>query len=369
MLKAVFVFIVAVHGLIHLMGFAKAYKLAELSQLTQDIPRSSGILWLLAAVLFFISLGLMLMKVQMWWLFGAAAVLLSQLLIVMSWRDAKYGTLPNIIILIPVIIAFVNILPSSFANTYRSEVKKRLTPAAVVSLVTEQDLQRLPVPVQRYLRYVGAVGKPRVTNFRAVSQGTMKRSIKSDWIDITAHQYDFFDNRARLFFIESSLYGVPFDGLHMYVGNEATMRIRVASLFPIVHAQGEKMTRAETVTLFNDMCLLAPAALIDTSIQWETVDSLKVRARFTNRGNTIGAELVFNEKGEMTDFISNDRYLSADGKTYESYPWSTPVKDYRDFGGMKVAAYGEAIWHMPEGEYSYAKFDVKEIEYNCSEFR
>ena len=56
MLKAVFVFIVAVHGLIHLMVFAKAYKLAELSQLTQDIPRSSGILWLLAAVLFFISL-------------------------------------------------------------------------------------------------------------------------------------------------------------------------------------------------------------------------------------------------------------------------------------------------------------------------
>ena len=369
MLKAVFVFIVAVHGLIHLMGFAKAYKLAELSQLTQDIPRSSGILWLLAAVLFFISLGLMLMKVQMWWLFGAAAVLLSQLLIVMSWRDAKYGTLPNIIILIPVIIAFVNILPSSFANTYRSEVKKRLTPAAVVSLVTEQDILRLPAPVQRYLRYVGAVGKPRVTNFRAVSQGMMKRSIKSDWIGITAHQYDFFDNRARLFFIESSLYGVPFDGLHMYVGNEATMRIRVASLFPIVHAQGEKMTRAETVTLFNDMCLMAPATLIDTSIQWETVDSLKARARFTNRGNAIAAELVFNEKGEMTDFISNDRYLSADGKTYESYPWSTPVKDYRDFGGMKVAAYGEAIWHMPEGEYSYAKFDVKEIEYNCSEFR
>ena len=369
MLKAVFVFIVAVHGLIHLMGFAKAYKLAELSQLTQDIPRSSGILWLLAAVLFFISLGLMLMKVQMWWLFGGAAALLSQLLIVMSWRDAKYGTLPNVIILIPVIIAFVNFLPSSFANTYRSEVKRRLTPAAVVSLVTEQDILRLPAPVQRYLRYVGAVGKPRVNNFRALSQGAMKRSMKSDWIGITAQQYDFFGDRARLFLIESSLYGVPFDGLHMYVGNNATMRIKVASLFPIVHAQGEKMTRTETVTLFNDMCLLAPATLIDSSIQWDTVDSLRVKARFTNMGNTIAAELFFNEKDEMTDFISNDRSLSSDGKSYESYPWSTPVKDYRDFGGMKIASSGEAIWHMPEGEYSYAKFDVKEIEYNCSEFK
>jgi len=61
--------------------------------------------------------------------------------------------------------------------------------------------------------------------------------------------------------------------------------------------------------------------------------------------------------------------LSSDGKSYKNYRWSTPCKDYKNFSGRKVASYGEAIWHMPEGEYSYGKFNICEVEYNCSEYK
>lgn len=360
---------VIIHGLIHLMGFVKAFKLAGMNQQTLDISKSVGLLWLVTAMLFLAGASLFLMKKDVWWMVCAPALILSQILILMSWRDAQFGTLPNFIVLIPVIAALMNSLPSSFVNTYRTEVDKRLTMLSDVPVVTEPDIQHLPRPVQSYLQYVGAVGKPRVQNFRAVFRGTMKRSMTGNWIDISSRQYDFFHDPARLFYIESAIYGIPFDGLHMYIGDSATMQIKVASLVPLVHARGEKMNRAETVTLFNDMCLLAPATLIDTAIHWEAIDSLKVRATFTNKGNTITAVLSFNEKGEMTDFISNDRYLSADGMTYASYPWSTPVGNYTDYNGRKVAAYGEAIWHMPEGEYTYARFDLDAIEYNCTEFK
>ena len=125
------------------------------------------------------------------------------------------------------------------------------------------------------------------------------------------------------------------------------------------------MDRGETVTLFNDLCLIAPAALIDRQrIQWEIAGPLAARAKFTHRGNTISALLFFNQAGELTDFISNDRFLSADGKTFKSYPWSTPVRNYIDFGGRRVVAYAEAVWHTPEGEFSYGKFNLAEIEYN-----
>ena len=43
--------IVVVHGLIHLMGFAKAFGLAALPALTQPISRSMGVVWLSAALL------------------------------------------------------------------------------------------------------------------------------------------------------------------------------------------------------------------------------------------------------------------------------------------------------------------------------
>ena len=43
--------LLAVHGLIHFMGFAKAFGYAELPQLTQPVSREMGFLWLAAGLL------------------------------------------------------------------------------------------------------------------------------------------------------------------------------------------------------------------------------------------------------------------------------------------------------------------------------
>jgi hypothetical protein len=97
--------------------------------------------------------------------------------------------------------------------------------------------------------------------------------------------------------------------------------------------------------LFNDMCFLAPGALIDENIEWEAIDSTTAKATFTNQGNTIKATLYFNDKGELVNFSSEDRAESADGKTFTHYRWTTPLSNYRNFDGRKLASYGEAIWH------------------------
>jgi hypothetical protein len=147
------------------------------------------------------------------------------------------------------------------------------------------------------------------------------------------------------------------------------MQIKVASMFQVVDARGPEMDKGETVTMFNDLCIMAPATLIDKAIQWETLDSLTVKAFFTNQGNTISATLFFDVKGALVNFISLDRYLSDDGRSYLNYPWSTPLKEYKEFGGRRIPTYGEAIWHTPEGEFSYARFELGMVEYNCSEFK
>lgn len=167
--------------------------------------------------------------------------------------------------------------------------------------------------------------------------------------------------------MESTMYGIPIEGLHRYVGSAASMQIKVASLFEIVNAQGPEMNRSETVTLFNDMCFLAPATLIDKNIQWQDIGSATVNATYMNRGNTIKATLFFNEDGELINFSSEDRSESADGKSFTNYKWSTPLSNYRDFKGRKVASHGEAVWHKPDGKYTYAKIDLEQINYNYDE--
>lgn len=91
--------IIAIHGLIHLMGFAKAFGWAELPQLTLPISRAGGVAWLVAAVLVLASAVMYPLGTRRFWMVGALAVLVSQLVIVSAWRDARAGTIANVLLL------------------------------------------------------------------------------------------------------------------------------------------------------------------------------------------------------------------------------------------------------------------------------
>jgi hypothetical protein len=79
--------------------------------------------------------------------------------------------------------------------------------------------------------------------------------------------------------------------------------------------------------------------------------------------------LFFNETGELVNFISDDRFETADGKIYKNYPWSTPIIEYRNFNGIRTAASASTIYHRPDNDFCYGEFILKEIEYNCKELK
>jgi Family of unknown function (DUF6544) len=255
-----------------------------------------------------------------------------------------------------------------FKTIYKREATAGIARLKPVPDLTEKDIAHLPDPVQKYLRYSGTLGKPQVQNLYAVISGRQKLQENRPWLTIHAQQYNFYDQPSRFFYITSRLFGIPFSGLHMYSGSAATFQIRLASLIPVVNAYGEIMTKGETVTLFNDMCALAPATLTDKSIQWETIDPLTVRATFTNQGHTISALLYFNQAGELINFVSDDRYQQVKGNTFANFRWSTPLRDYQEINGHKLASYGEAIWHMPKGEFVYAQYHFAQLAYNVKSF-
>jgi hypothetical protein len=200
---------------------------------------------------------------------------------------------------------------------------------------------------------------------RVVFEGEMREKGK-DYFPFTSEQYNFFDEPTRLFFMKAKINGMLVPGYHRYLQATASMDIKLFGLFSIVKHSGDVMNKAETVTLFNDMCLMAPATLIDKRIQWEIINNNSAKATFTNHGITIIATLYFNDHGQLINFISNDRTAVAD---MSQYPFSTPAKDFRKINDIIVAGYGEAVWHYPEGKFTYGKFYLKEIEYNVSDLK
>ena len=277
----------------------------------------------------------------------------------------KYLLAAFLVLLAPAVVAALARAPWSFRSLYDREVAARLRlPSRPPSPVSEADLEHLPPAVRRYLFFVGAVGRPRVRNFRLRFRGALRNGPGSAWMSMVADQQTFVDPPARFFLVEASMFGVPFTAFHRYAGPDATFRVRVASLRTIVDARGPEMNRSETVTLLNDMCLLAPATLIDRRIVWEELGQREVRATWTNAASTVSAVLTFADSGALLDFVSEDRSRTADGRTFERLPWSTPVGEWRVFDGRKLPARAEAIWGHPDGAFAYGRFEVLEVEYN-----
>ena len=178
---------------------------------------------------------------------GTVAVVASQTVVFTAWDDAKAGTVANLVLVLAVVHGFASQGPTSYRTEYRrrvgsalAELERRPPSAAAIN---EADLARLPDPVASYVRRPGAVGHPHLhvgpSARRPVGPST-RRPVGHD-----AGQ--------------SGLVGA--DGGRIRAGDGPGRRWT-----------GPEMDRAETETLFNDLCLLAPAALVEVCVRWETVD-------------------------------------------------------------------------------------------------
>jgi hypothetical protein len=66
----------------------------------------------------------------------------------------------------------------------------------------------------------------------------------------------------------------------------------------------------------------------------------------------------------LINFESDDRSRSESDGTFTRRRFSTPVRDYRDFGPVRLMSFGEARWRLPDGEFTYGEFTLVDIRYN-----
>ncbi len=363
-MRIAFAILIGIHGLIHLLGPAKAFGWAEVQPLRTPISPFGGALWLVAAILLVGAAIGFALSAQWWGWFGLPGMVLSQVLITQSWSDAKFGTIVNLAIAVPLVLLGLDARPSSFRSRFAHDRDALLArPVRPAPVVTEADLASLPPLMQTYLRRVGAVGRPRVRSMRVLFKAQMRSSATSPWMQSTATQYEFFDPPARLFYMNATRSGVPLDVFHRYIDSAATFQVRIASLFSLVDKSGPVLTRAETVTLMNDILVMAPAAVLDLPFTWKTVGERSLLATFTNVGNTVSAALTFDDDGDLVGFLSNDR-TQEDAKGNCDVPWSTPISGYREVDGIRIGALGDANWVETSGEWTYGKFEIRSIAYN-----
>jgi hypothetical protein len=232
-------------------------------------------------------------------------------------------------------------------------------------VLTDDDLAKLPGPVQRYVRASGAVGRPVPTSMRLEMDAVMHRAPGDRGMRATSIQWNWFGHPARMFLMQSRMFGLPVKALHLYRDAQATFQVRAAGLLTMVDQAGDVISRGETVTVLNDMCAFAPGTLADPRLSWTPVDDRTAAVAFANGPYEVTASLVFNDDDELVDFWSDDRPESVDGGLV-SRRWSTPLSGYLEIGRMRLATQGSAVYARPDGPFTYGAFAVRSVAYDVA---
>jgi len=364
-MKWLLILVLFVHGLIHFLGAAVGFGVAGVPELSETIGPGTGVLWLVAGMVLLTAATMVWVAPRVWWGAGLAGVVLSQVAIFSAWADARFGTIANVVVALFALRAFAAEGPLGLRSEYRRLVRTHISRGLSTPTVTEADLEPLPEAVRRYLRATGSVGRPVARQFRATIRGRIRSTAADSWMPFTAEQHNFLTEPARFFLMDARRGGLPVDVLHTFRSGTARMRVRLLSLLPLVNARGPDLDKAETVTVFNDLCIFAPSALIDPAIRWEPMDDRTVRGHYTVGENTISAVLHFNDRGELVDFVSDDRLFASGGdEGLVPCRWSTPLGEYRDFEDRRAFSRGEGRWHPETGEYSYLELELVDLQVN-----
>ena len=362
------VVVLVAHGAIEATAAAAAFGL-QTGTGVQVSGTGTGVLWAAAGVSALTAAGMAAVGAARWWQAVLVAALVSLVAIATGWPQAAPGTVVVVLLLMAAGYGYAAHGGRSFRAEYRRRCRAALRSAPRdPAVVTAGDLQALPAPVARYLRRCGAVGQPKVHCFRAVIHGRIRRGPDDPWMTFTGEQVNAYGAQPqRFFYLDATMRGLPVDVLHCFDDCTATMRARLASLVRIVDAAGPQMTRAETVTLFNDLCILAPAALVDAPVTWSAVQDRRVCGTFSACSASVSADLVFDDAGDLVDFVTDDRLRAgAAGQAFVAQRWSTPLQHYAALGHRRMATRGRGVWHAPEpeGTFAYLEYNLDAVAYN-----
>ena len=232
-------------------------------------------------------------------------------------------------------------------------------PTDPADAIQEAQLAPLPEPAQRYLRFMGVVGRQQDWSFRVGWSGRFRIKPGQRWMRCEAWQYNLRPSLARIFHIRIRAGGVlPILARDTYVGGRGRMLVRLMDRFTIADGTGEEYDIGELVTYLNDAVSIAPTMLLDPRVTWSPADGDSFDVSLSDHGRTVTARVLVDKNGALRDFITTDRFCSnpqQPGKLMRAR-WRVPVTGWQTIDGRTLPAGGQAVWELPSGPFPYADF-------------
>ena len=229
-------------------------------------------------------------------------------------------------------------------------------------VVTERDIEGLPEPVQRYLKYTQIIGKEKIKTARLKQGGHFRMKENQKWRPIKAEQYFSVDDIEFIWLAKVRF--APLFSIYAkdeFIDGKGNLMAKLLGLIKVVDAKGYEIDQGELLRFLAE-CLWFSSAFLNEYIKWEAIDNSSAKATISYKGTTASAVFHFNEKGEVTK-ITAKRYREVDGK-FALEDWEGQIVEYKTFNGIVIPNKINIIWKLKTGDFCYDKVAIIDIEYN-----
>jgi hypothetical protein len=359
-MKIFLVVLLLLHGVIHLIGYLGAIGVKTSITLPLEISKASGYVWLSVALIFVVTSVLLIASVSFWPWLTILGIIISQVLIIMQWKEAKAGTFINVILLITAVISIAG-------HQWQNKIKKEVVSLSNAqtqqgTVLTYASIEALPAPVKKWIISSGAMNIKPIQFVRLKQKGALKTSPGGKWMPFTANQY--FNAIDPAFIWTADVKFMPM--IHMYgrdklIDGEGQMQIKLLSLINVVKEGGNEKMNTGTMIRYLAEMIWFPTAAISPFIRWEEIDSTSARAVMDHKGTTVSATFYYQADGDVKR-IEADRYFGG-GDDAKKEKWVVDVTGVKVMNGVRIAYKNNVTWALKEGDFNWANMEITDIEY------
>lgn len=221
------------------------------------------------------------------------------------------------------------------------------------------QLDGLPKPVQQYFKHVLKDRQPYISYIRLKHDGQFKTGLKKDWVAIKGEQY--FTTGTPGFIWKGTT--AMFVARDMYLANEGRLIATILSTVTVADIHGKQQYNESELLRWLSESVWFPTNLLPSEkLHWTAIDDSSAKLTFNYDGLSLFYIINFNDKGEIVQ-METKRYM--DEKRLEI--WIIKPGKYEEKNGIIIPTEAEVFWRLKEGDFSYAKFNVTEIEYDIPE--
>ncbi|TCZ78475.1 hypothetical protein E0485_07875 [Paenibacillus albiflavus] len=263
------------------------------------------------------------------------------------------------------IVVFFKIPYSKTKTDFNQVVTEQISSSkALKDVFTLDDIKGLPYPVRQYFENSGYIGTPKMNYMKAAFNNVdfiMSPDKPALKIDYT--QYNFVHEPIRLAYIDTAMYGVPFEGFDSYLDGDGSMKGVLAKVITLFNQKGEEMNKACLVTFLSES-LIMPNAALQHYITWEEVDDTHAKATISYNDISASGIFTFSENGELFSFTTEDRSVVSTDGTFQQVTWSVLFKDYKTIDGIKQPGHLQVVWNYDHGDLIYFDSSSFKVEYD-----